>query len=399
MMARVLILTTYYHPVLGGAETHARHLAQHLHQSGFGVQVVTKRIGRDDPPVARVDDVPVHRVRPRGERRGRGKWLALPSFFAKTLALRKEFDAIVCVDYRGIGIAAVLAGGLLRRPVIVQAETAGVLASASAGDSSGVPPERTAVRLLKAPARAVYRRADQFMCIGRDIEREALAAGVPRGRVHYMPHGVDVERFRPATDHERMTIRQAEGWPIDRPLVLFVGRLSIEKGVLDLIEAWRLVDDPRALLVLVGPDMPSHPWDAGASVRTFVNTHGLQDRIRVYGPSHGTARLHRAADLFVQPSHFEAFGISVVEAMASAVPVVAANVGGLRDFLVDGVNALLHEPRSARSIAEAIGRALADRALRARLAEAGLQTARDQFDERMLLDRYAQLIKSVIESA
>jgi D-inositol-3-phosphate glycosyltransferase len=310
--------------------------------------------------------------------------------------MKDDFDVIVCVDYRGIGIAAIAAGMLLRRPVIVQAETGGVLTSATSGDASGVPPEPFLVRFLKSPARIVYRRADHFMCIGRDIEREALAAGVPRHRVHYMPHGVDVARFRPATSDERLQIRQSEGWPIDRPVALFVGRLSVEKGVLDLIEAWRLVDDPRALLVLVGPDMPSHPWDAGASTRRFIRDHGLEDRIRVYGRSDDTARLHRAADLFVQPSHFEAFGISVVEAMASGVAAVAANVGGMRDFLVDGENALLHEPRSPASIASAIRRALADAALRGRLAEAGLRTARAQFDERMLFTEYARLIQSAV---
>ena len=66
-----------------------------------------------------------------------------------------------------------------------------MLAGADAQSTSGLPPESLAARLLKAPVRAVYRRADRFVCIGRDLEREALRAGVPRERVHYLPHGVD----------------------------------------------------------------------------------------------------------------------------------------------------------------------------------------------------------------
>jgi D-inositol-3-phosphate glycosyltransferase len=249
---------------------------------------------------------------------------------------------------------------------------------------------------VKAPARAVYRGGDHFVCIGRDIERETLSAGIPRRRVHYLPHGVDLQRFRPAPDDERTTIRQQEGWPVDRPVALFVGRLSTEKGVLDVLEAWRMLGDGRAWLVLVGPDMPAHPWDAGAKARAFVKTHQLHDRVRLYGPSTNTARLYRAADLFVQPSHFESFGISVIEAMASGVPVVAAQVGGMRDFLVDGQNALLHEPRSPGSIARALRRALDDPGLRAQLAAAGLRTIQEQFDEEALFDRYAALIESAV---
>jgi len=396
MPPRVLVMTTYYHPIIGGVETHARQLVQHFHRRGFGVQVITKRINANDPAESHVDDVVVHRVGPAGDRHARGKWTAILSFLSKSLALKDAFDIIVCVDYRGIGVAAVAAGWRLGRPVMLQAATAGVLASAEPNDVSGVPAESRLVRLGKAPARFMYRRADDYICIGHDVERETLNAGVAREHVHYLPHGVDLHRFRPGTDQERETIRRAEGWPVDRPVVLFVGRLSIEKGVLELLEAWRLLDDPSIWLVLVGPDMPAHPWDAGAEARAFVAEHRLGDRVHFYGPSTDTPPLYRAADLFVQPSHFESFGISVIEAMASGVPVVASEVGGMRDFLAADRNALLHQPRSPESLGGALQRAFGDPALRARLADAGLRTVREQFDEEMLFDRYAKLVESVV---
>ena len=68
MRPRVLVLTTYYHPVLGGVETHARQLVRHLHGAGFAVEVVTKRVSRLDPTEAIVDEVAVHRVGPAGDR-------------------------------------------------------------------------------------------------------------------------------------------------------------------------------------------------------------------------------------------------------------------------------------------------------------------------------------------
>jgi glycosyltransferase involved in cell wall biosynthesis len=287
----------------------------------------------------------------------------------------------------------VAAGRLTGGAVIVQSETAGVMASASgsAGDHSGVPPESPVTRAIKGPIRAVYRQADHFVCIGRDLERETLGAGIPRDRVHYLPHGVDLTRFHPASEQERAAIRAAEGLPLNVPIVLCVGRLSTEKGVLDLLKAWRIVDDPRALLLLVGPDMPGHVWDAGPAIHAFVAQLGLHDRVRVYGPASDPSRLYRAADVFVQPSHFEAFGISAIEAMASGVPVVASAVGGLRDFLVDGSNALLAPPRSPEPLAAALRRALGDATLRTRLAEEALRTVQ-QFDEHALFAAFADLI-------
>jgi glycosyltransferase involved in cell wall biosynthesis len=404
MKPRVLVLTTYYHPVLGGVEAHARQLVASLHQKGYRVQVVTKRVGRDQSKLEQVDDVPVHRIAPAGERRASGKWLAVPGALAKLVALRKDYDLIVCVDYRGLGVAAVTAGRLLNRPVIAQGETAGVLAGADGVSPSGLQPESGFGRMLKAPVRAIYRQADYIVCIGRDLEREALAAGMPRERVRYLPHGVDVQRFRPPVAGERETIRRRLGWPLDRLVVLFVGRLSREKGVMDLLDAWRFVndrrrsEDPRCALALVGPDMPGHPWDCGGPGRAFVEVHGLGDSVRFEGPSSDPAPFYRAADVFVQPSHFEALGNTAIEAMASGLPVVASGVGGLADFCVDGENALVHAPRSPESIASAIERMLDDAPLRARLGDAARRTAVERFEAGALLDEYASLIDTAAGS-
>jgi glycosyltransferase involved in cell wall biosynthesis len=395
---RVLILSTYYHPVVGGVEAHARQLVTYLHRRGFVVEVVTKRIGENDAANESVDGVFVHHVGPAGERSASGKWQAVPAFLQTTRTLASRFDVIVCIDYRGIGIAAVIAGRLTGLPVIVQGETAAVLAGADSQSTSGIAAESWATRMLKAPARTIYRRADQVVCIGRDLEREALRAGVPRERVHYLPHGVDLQRFRPPVEQERDALRAQFGWPSARPIVLFVGRLSQEKGVMDLLEAWRATPRGDALLVLVGPDMTGHPWDAGAAGRAYVAANGLGDHVRFEGATPDPSRFYRAADVFVQPSHFEALGNTALEAMASGLPVATSGVGGLADFCVDETNALLYEPRSSSSLARALGRLLDDSALRHRLGDAGRKTVTDRFELTGLLDQYARLILSTLET-
>jgi glycosyltransferase involved in cell wall biosynthesis len=148
--------------------------------------------------------------------------------------------------------------------------------------------------------------------------------------------------------------------------------------------------------MLVGPDMVGHRWDAGAPGRAYVAAHGLGDRVRFEGGTLDPAPFYRAADVFVQPSHFEALGNTALEAMASGLPVVASGVGGLGDFCVDGANALLHERRSPRSLADALARVLDDAVLRERLATAGLQTVTERFELGALLDRYARLLETAV---
>jgi glycosyltransferase involved in cell wall biosynthesis len=395
MKPRLLVVTTYYHPVVGGVEIHARQLVRYLHAHGYGVQVVTSRVGTDGADETTVDDVPVQRIGPSGERRSGGKWEMLPALTATLVGKRAEYDLLVCVDYRGIGVAAIPIAHRLGKAVIAQGEVASVLAGADTRSQSGLAPESALTRALKAPVRAIYTHADAIVCIGRDLEQEALRAGVPPERVHYIPHGVDLTRFRPPEPGERDRLRTQFGWPMDRPVVLFVGRLSLEKGVNDLMEAWRQADRDTALLVLVGPDMPGHPWDAGAAARTFAQTHGLADAVRFAGGVDDPAPFYRAADVFVQPSHFEALGNTALEAMASGLPVVTSGVGGLADFCIDGDTAALHEPRSAPSLAAAMARVLRDAALRTRIASAGRALVADRFELNQLMARYAALIDSL----
>ena len=399
---RVLLLTTYFHPVLGGVETNARRLAAFLQRDGFDVLVVTKRVGRDVPVEDLVDGVPVLRVPPSGERSPAGKWLMLPFAFVALLRLRRRFDLICCIDYRGVGLAAAVAGWLLGRPVVVQAGTTGVLSCANWNPAlirCGLSPRSRVAAWLKRPLRALYASATAFLCISREIEREAIACGVPPDRVHYLPHSIDVAEFRPPAPGEREAIRAEEGWPPDRPICLFLGRLSLEKGILDLLEAWQRLDRPQALLVVVGPDMPGHPWDAGVRARDFVTSHATADRVRFTGPRQDTARLLRAGDLFVQPSHFEAFGISVLEALATGLPVVASRVGGMVDYLVHEENALFCPPEQPEGFAVQIRRLLDDPGLRDRLGRAGRLTVERSFNEAVMFGRTAAIFQALIAGA
>ena len=136
--------------------------------------------------------------------------------------------------------------------------------------------------------------------------------------------------------------------------------------------------------------MPAHPWDAGRKARALVARHELEDCGALRGARAGNCESATARPIrSVQPSHFEAFGLSAIEAMASGVPVLASNVGGLRDFLADNDNALLLRAADA---ALDCGRAPRVRfrttSLRSRplAGKADSRRSSAEFDERVLMD-------------
>jgi glycosyltransferase involved in cell wall biosynthesis len=398
--ARVALLTTFYHPVLGGSEMAAGRLAAFLAARGNPVFVITKRTDPALPSRDTVDGVPIERVGVTGARRGSGKWTVLPWAFGALWRRRREYDVICVIDYRGIGLAAILAGMLLRRPVVIQAQTEGVLSGANwrpALAALRLSPQHPAARAVSWPLRRAYRAADAFACISRAIQAEAVAEGVPADRVHYLPNTVDTARFRPAAPGERARLRAELGWPSDRIIALFVGRLSREKGIVDLLHAWERVT-AAARLVVVGPDMPGHRWDEGPRVRALTLSPALAGRVSLFGASRDTAPLYRASDFAIVPSHWESFGISAVEAMASGLPVVASRVGGLTDYVVEGENGRLVPPHDTAAFAAAIDELAGDAARRTRLGLAARQTAM-RFDEGAVLDRFAAMLDGLVVRA
>ena len=379
--ARVALVTTYYHPVLGGAEAAARRLASFLVRRGHVVTVITTLTDATLPRHETIDGARVDRIgapRPRASAR---KWTIIPRVAAELSRRRADYDVICVIDSRGVGLPAIFVGHRNGRRVAIQAQTEGVLSGSHLSPLG---------RLVSWPARRGYTRADAIACISKAIQAEAMAAGVPAERVHDLPNTVDTDRFHPADAGERDRRCAELGWPVDRPLGIFVGRLSREKGIVDLLHAWEHVPAP-ATLVVVGPDMPGHPWDETTRAREIAAAPALAGRVIFHGAVTDPAPLYRAADFAIVPSHWESFGLSAAEAMASGLSVAASAVGGLTDYIVDGTNGLLVPAQDPAALGTAICSLVGDPALRARLGAAARQTVA-RFDERVVLERFGALL-------
>jgi len=391
---RIAIVSTYYRPVIGGAERSTERLAMYLHRKGHQVEVITKRTAASLPWREAIDGIDVHRLAPTGERSAAGKWFWLP-WLLVTL-VRARFDVVCVSDPRGSALAAWLAARLRRRPLLIQPHTEGAL--------SGVHPGKTGIaaavnRLATWPARAIYARADAVAGVTRAMLVEARSIGMRPSALHYLPNPFDASMFAPASDDARRALRSSFGWSPDDIVFLFTGRLSVEKGLKELLAAWRDVARPEWKLALAGPAMPGHPWDVSVWIESFVREQGLEGRVSMLGPCEPRELANRmaAADVAVQPSHFEAQGLAAVEAMGCGLPIVATDVGGHRESIVNGVNGLLVPPRDARALGAALRQMadiVADRD-RSRQWRAAARASVLPFDQEEVLGRFAGVLEDL----
>ena len=221
----------------------------------------------------------------------------------------------------------------------------------------------------------VREAADLFLAVTERAREALLLEGVPEDRIVTQPVGVDRGFFRPSARDP--AIRERWGVADDSNVVLYCGRLVREKGVLDLVRAVATV--PEAVVVIAGSGPEQTRLDLA------VRALGLDGRVRFVGPlPYGRmSEAYAAADVFCLPSVStpywqEQFGMVLVEAMASGVPIVTTSTGSIPEVV--GPAAMLVPDYSPDALAEAIGALLGDPDRRHALGELGLQRVADRYD-------------------
>ena len=202
-------------------------------------------------------------------------------------------------------------------------------------------------RLTRATERVIA-------CSGHVRDHLVRRVGLPAEKVVLIYNGVDTEAFAPAdpADPVRASARAALGIRPGEKVVGTVGHLNRQKGHALLIEAMAdvLANEPAARLVIAGRGPLRRRLEALAA------KHGVAENVTFAGLVGDVARLLKAFDVFVFPSLWEGFGIALIEAMATGLPVVASATGGILEILEDGVSGLLVPPGDRAALAEALVR-------------------------------------------
>lgn len=198
----------------------------------------------------------------------------------------------------------------------------------------------------------VLRKCDGILALSREWLR--LSDLAPGAEVKYLPNAINLEPYA--------SLRRPKANPGDPVQLLYLGHIGEEKGTLDIVEAVRRIASSTAhpfRVHLVGSEGVRIGDDV--RVNAAISRYGVEDLIRLHPPEFGSKKINRLqnADIYLLPSHHEGMPISIIEAMAAGLPVVATRVGGIPDLIETNESGILVPPRDPESLSEAI-RSLVD---------------------------------------
>ncbi|RZS44293.1 glycogen synthase (ADP-glucose) [Herbihabitans rhizosphaerae] len=257
-------------------------------------------------------------------------------------------------------------------------------------------------RLSSWVERTALEAADAVIAVSEGMRADVLACypTLDPARVHVVRNGIDTNAFHPV---ERTDVLRRLGIRPDLPIVLFVGRITRQKGLAHLIAAAHAVD-PHAQVVLCAgaPDTEEIATSTSAAVSELAAARDGVFWVREMLPPEDLRQMLSAATVFVCPSVYEPLGIVNLEAMACGTAVVASDVGGIPEVVDDGVTGVLvpfdeHDPEGfAAGLASGVNSVLADRALAARMGEAGRSRAERDFAWTSVAEQTVRVYESVL---
>ena len=378
---RPLIVHVVYRFAVGGLENGIVNLVNRMPAQSWRHAIVSltdaseafcRRLARDDVTVVSLHKPPGHAVR------------LYPQLFDLFRARRPTV-----VHTRNLAaLEAVVPAWAARVPVRIHGE--------HGRDMSDVDGSSRRYRMV----RRVYRPfVHRYVALSHDLEHYLIdGVGVPRDRVRHIYNGVDTERFQPAPAGRAGT----DDMPVfdaDAFVVGTVGRMERVKDQANLVQAFLLAirdgseHASRLRLVLVG-DGPMR-----GELEAMVQAAGAADRVWLAGERSDVPAMMRGLDCFVLPSLAEGISNTLLEAMASGLPVVATRVGANADLLEEGVTGFVVPRADPEALAAAILRYAADPALARRHGAAGRERAQQRFSIGRMVADYEDLYARAIRGS
>ena len=403
---RIALFTNEYPPnIYGGAGVHVEYLARELARAENGAHQVDVFSFGDQ----HIDDgnLRVRGIAPRLE------IAAHDPRHARLLdALLRDLVMVGAVDKPDIVHCHTWyshLGGMLARPL-----TGGKLVLTT----HSLEPHRpwkeeqlgTAYHTTSWIEKTAYRNADGVVAVSQSMSRDVQALyGVPAERVRVIHNGIDPDEFQPRSNPAAM---HALGVDLHKPIVLFVGRITRQKGIFHLVRAIQYLDPGMQVVLCAGsPDTPAIAEEMAVLVAKAKEQRGVDVVwVQEMVPKKELIALYTHAAVFVCPSVYEPFGIINLESMACETPVVASAVGGIPEIVTDGETGLLvpfeaegygsAEPRRpdefSRALAEAVNTLMRSQELRDRMGKAARERVLAKFSWKSIaaqtLDFYRSLM-------
>jgi len=293
----------------------------------------------------------------------------------------EKFDILHAQFAYPPGIAALLAGKALKKPVVV---------SIQGGDGHWFG---TCCNYHRQLMKTLLRNSQALIIGTASFAQEVRENNNEDPKFVILPGATNVEQFHSWNSRQRANMREKYGIPVAKRVILSHGRLDWRKGIGELLEAFVLLHerDKEIHLVFagVGPDEDA--------LQARVRDMNLVPYISFLGyvDYADTPEVYALGDIFCSPTYAEGFSNTIVEALASGLPVVSTNVVGVRDVLVDGETALLVEARDPKSLEAVLRTLLDDDTTRNRLINNGHEAVNRLWSWKNLAMKLEQVYSSV----
>jgi glycosyltransferase involved in cell wall biosynthesis len=292
----------------------------------------------------------------------------------------RKFQAVVTVTPKG-GLLGMMAAWFVRIPVRIHWFTGQVWATKK-GAARAILKLFDQVTVLSATHVLADSASQRDFLIGERIVRADKISVLGHGSIS----GVDTNRFRPNSG-ERQRIRSELQIPDDALCLLYSGRMKKEKGVPDLLDAFRQLRTEclNLQLLLVGPD----------EERLLADTKA--DRLHIIGYTREAEAYMAASDIICLPSYREGFGSVLIEGAACGLPAVASRIYGITDAVVENVTGVLHPAGDIEALTDSLRRLVSDDDLRLRLGKNAYERAVTSFEASHLENLFSQFLGRLLK--
>lgn len=369
-MKKILIFSTAYFPLVGGAEVAVKEITDRI--KGFEFDMITAKIKPDLANQERIGNINIYRV---------GSGSSFDKYRLPFLGLKKAIQLEKENNYKLTWSIMASFGGFLGLRFKKKFPNKPWLLTLQEGD----PPEEILkkVGIFKFWFRQIFERANYIQAISIFLLNWSKKMGA-KSPGEIVPNGVDLDIFRPDTK-----VR-----PLQRSdlkfRILTVSRLVKKNGVDDLIKAGQYLDFPfKIVIVGDGPDEEK--------LKKLAKEKKIEDKIIFKGEvnHHNLVKYYSSADIFVRPSLSEGLGNSFLEAMAMGLPIIGTSVGGIPDFLEDKKTGLFCEVKNPKSIAQKIKEILEDNDLKKSLIYNGLELIREKYTWDVIVPKMENIFKKL----
>jgi len=353
-------------PIGGGASKVSFELARTLVNLNHEVIVLTSRFG-DAPKIEMIDGFTVHRVW--SWRNGvhdcglRGAFTFLLSALPRLRKILHTQHIDVVHYFFGLptGLLSAYSYFLKKKPYIISLRGSDVPMYDRDSDKLMLMH-----RLSKSISHRIWRNASQVFAVSHGLQELAVAS-FPDIDVDVIHNGVDFVDNSRAAQHPRADERILR--------LICVSRLIPRKGISDLFDAIALIPDIELELILIGTG------PIIAALREHTVRLGIAEKVTMVGycSRKQVEDFYTKADIFVLPTHSDAFANVILEAMSAALPVISCNVGGVEEAVDDGKTGILVSPRKPKELAAAITTLAHNEELRTKFGTAGQKKARANF--------------------